>query len=140
MMPVIDPISADVWICWCGNLHTSERSAGQCAHRPPVPFVPGHAESESMRNAIPIPYPKSHSCPGPRYCAICPRPAPARKSTTLRDAVLCVVLVFACSAAIWGGVLWATTPPGPRAPAPAPAAPVTTPTTYGPPGPNGGPR
>jgi len=127
MMPVIDPFSPDVWICWCGNLHTTERAAGQCAHRPPVPFIPGHAERESMRQAIPF------ASPGPQ-------PAPARKSTTVRDALMCVFAVIICTAVFWGAVLWATTPPGPRAPAPAPNAPVTTPTTYGPPGPNGGPR
>jgi len=138
MMPVIDPFSADVWICWCGLLHTTAAAAGQCAHRPPVPFTPGHAESESMRQAIPIPY--CRNCPGPgvihqHYAG--PRPEPKPMSFA---ALFWCFMIIICAALLSFAVWWANTHPPQYAPSPGPGTPVSTPTTYGPPGPNGGPR
>jgi hypothetical protein len=133
VMPVIDPFSPGVWVCWCGVLHTSERAAGKCTHRPPVPFVPGHPESEdALRHAIPY----CNPCPGPgvvhqHYAGPRPPVDPRRRRWVRIMTALLVIAAF-LAACILGGLSWASTHPAP--------APVGIPTTYGPPGPDGGPR
>lgn len=116
--PVMDPFTSET-MCWCGLLHTSPGAAALCVHQT-APYIPGEP---SMRRPGYVPT-------GSRYV---PGPRTYRRRRLLRLVVPIMLALVLAALLIGLGLWWASAAPA------APAVPASLPTTYGPPGPAGGP-
>lgn len=124
LVPLRDPATGGFWCpLACPYLHRTAAAAAACQHTPPVPYVPG--SNDNMRRSAYVP---THSAaPRAPYAPTTYVPRPRRRLLWLLGLLLALAMVLSAAVVVAGAYVDTHPRPG------------VTPTTYGPPGPNGGP-
>jgi hypothetical protein len=117
------------WLCWCGQLFSSEDLVRACRHQAPrLPIIPGHIRLSRTDGF------GDNGLSGPNFTPrvevepIVQFTGAERRRAALAAAAVIVIWVMI----IFALLLWES--PGTM----TPAGPVVTPTTYGPPSPRPG--
>lgn len=121
LVPLRDPATGGFWCpLACPHLHRTAAAAAACTHAPPVPYVPG--ANDNMRRPTYVPATATRVPFEPTTYR------PRRRWLWLLGLLMALAMVLSAAVVVFGA--YVDTRPG---------GPVVTPTTYGPPGPNGGP-